>query len=53
MTQEMQNTKVVQDAYATFARGDVQALLGAFADDVVRFQEFSDSAAINAAYAAA
>ena len=35
MTQEMQNTKVVQDAYAAFARGDVQALLGAFADDIV------------------
>ena len=26
--QEIQNTKVVQDAYAAFGRGDVQALLG-------------------------
>ena len=35
MTQETQNTKVVQDAYAAFARGDMQALLGCFADDIV------------------
>jgi len=35
MRQETQNTKVVQDAYAAFTRGDVQALLGCFADDIV------------------
>jgi hypothetical protein len=35
MTQEAQNTKVVQDAYAAFAKGDTQALLGNFADDIV------------------
>ena len=35
MTQEAQNTKVVQDAYAAFGRGDTQALLGLFADDIV------------------
>ncbi|HWK11961.1 MAG TPA: nuclear transport factor 2 family protein [Vicinamibacterales bacterium] len=35
MTQESRNTKIVQDAYAAFGRGDVQALLGYFADDIV------------------
>jgi uncharacterized protein len=33
--QESLNTKVVQDAYAAFGRGDIQALLGCFADDIV------------------
>jgi len=33
--QEAQNTKVIQEAYAAFGRGDVPALLGAMADDVV------------------
>jgi len=33
--QEAQNTKVVQDAYAAFGRGDTQTLLGYLADDVV------------------
>jgi ketosteroid isomerase-like protein len=33
--QEAQNTKVVQDAYAAFGRGDIQTLLGSFADDIV------------------
>ena len=33
--QEAQNTKVVQDAYAAFGRGDIQALLTNFADDIV------------------
>jgi uncharacterized protein len=33
--QEAQNTKVVQDAYAAFGRGDIQALLASFADDIV------------------
>lgn len=33
--QESLNTKVVQDAYAAFGRGDIQALLGYFADDIV------------------
>lgn len=32
--QETQNTKVVQDAYAAFGRGDVQALLG-YMDDTI------------------
>ncbi|MBI3491977.1 MAG: nuclear transport factor 2 family protein [Acidobacteria bacterium] len=32
---EAQNTKVVQDAYAAFGRGDVAALLGAFHDDII------------------
>ena len=31
---EAQNTKVVQDAYAAFGRGDVAALLGYMTDDV-------------------
>jgi ketosteroid isomerase-like protein len=35
LMQEAQNTKVVQDAYATFARGDIQTLLSHFADDIV------------------
>jgi hypothetical protein len=35
MMQEAQNTKLVQDAYAAFGRGDMQALLGCFADDIV------------------
>ena len=33
--QEAQNTKVVQDAFAAFGRGDIQTLLGSVADDVV------------------
>ena len=33
--QEAQNTRVVQDAYAAFGRGDTQALLGTFADDII------------------
>ena len=33
--QEAQNTKVVQDAYAAFGRGDVQALLGYFDDNIL------------------
>lgn len=33
--QEAQNTTLVQDAYAAFGRGDITALLGYFADDVV------------------
>ena len=33
--QEAQNTKVVQDAYAAFGRGDIPALLANVADDVV------------------
>jgi len=33
--QESQNTKVVQDAYAAFGRGDIPALLTHIADDVV------------------
>jgi ketosteroid isomerase-like protein len=101
--QEAQNTKVAQEAYAAFGRGDVQSILDRLADDVIwkpvygaaayvptsgerrgkpavatffgkspigktfdsdfamvftlqngkvsHFQEFSDSAAINAAYA--
>ena len=32
--QEAENTKVVQDAYAAFGRGDIPALLGYMADDV-------------------
>jgi ketosteroid isomerase-like protein len=32
--QETQNTKVVQDAYAAFGRGDIPALLALVADDV-------------------
>jgi uncharacterized protein len=31
---EAQNTKVVQDAYAAFGRGDIPTLLGYMADDV-------------------
>lgn len=31
---EAQNTKVVQDAYAAFGRGDIPALLGYMTDDV-------------------
>ena len=33
--QETQNTKVVQDAYAAFGRGDIPALLATLADDIV------------------
>jgi ketosteroid isomerase-like protein len=33
--QEAQNTKVVQDAYAAFGRGDTPSLLDNIADDVV------------------
>lgn len=33
--QEAQNTKVVQDAYAAFGRGDIPALLSTLADDIV------------------
>lgn len=33
--QEAQNTKVVQDAYAAFGRGDVEALLGYFDENIV------------------
>ena len=32
--QEGQNTKVVQDAFAAFGRGDIQALLTHLADDI-------------------
>jgi hypothetical protein len=32
--QETQNTKVVQEAYAAFARGDIQGILDRLADDV-------------------
>ena len=32
---EAENLKVVQDGYAAFARGDVQTILNAVADDVV------------------
>jgi ketosteroid isomerase-like protein len=35
MTQQTSNTEVVQNAYAAFARGDMQALLGCFADDIL------------------
>jgi len=31
---EAQNTKVVQDAYAAFGRGDIPTLLGCMTDDV-------------------
>ncbi|HZP49218.1 MAG TPA: nuclear transport factor 2 family protein [Vicinamibacterales bacterium] len=31
---EAQNTKLVQDAYAAFGRGDIAALLNTFADDI-------------------
>ena len=31
---EAANTKVVQDAYAAFGRGDIQALLGYMTDDI-------------------
>jgi ketosteroid isomerase-like protein len=33
--QEAQNIKVVQEAYAAFGRGDVQAILDSLADDIV------------------
>jgi ketosteroid isomerase-like protein len=33
--QEAQNTKVVQDMYAAFSRGDVNTLMGNIADNVV------------------
>lgn len=33
--QEAQNTKVVQDAYTAFSRGDIQTLLTYFADDII------------------
>jgi ketosteroid isomerase-like protein len=32
---EAQNTKVVQDCYAAFGRGDVQTILNALGDDIV------------------
>jgi len=32
--QEAQNTRIVQDAYAAFGRGDIQALLGYMTDDI-------------------
>lgn len=32
---EAENTKVVQDAYAAFGRGDIQTLLTFLADDIV------------------
>lgn len=32
---ETENTKVVQDAYAAFGRGDVQSILGSLDDNVV------------------
>ena len=32
--QEAQNTKIVQDAYAAFGRGDVQALLATFDENI-------------------
>ena len=31
---EAQNTKIVQDAYAAFSRGDIQAVLNALSDDI-------------------
>jgi ketosteroid isomerase-like protein len=31
---EAQNLRIVQDAYAAFGRGDIQSLMGAFADDI-------------------
>lgn len=33
--EEARNTKVVQDAYAAFSRGDTETLLSKFADDIV------------------
>jgi ketosteroid isomerase-like protein len=33
--QDAQNTKVIQDAYAAFQRGDIQLLLKSIADNVV------------------
>jgi ketosteroid isomerase-like protein len=33
--QESQNTKLVQDAYAAFLRGDVQGVLGTLDDNIV------------------
>jgi ketosteroid isomerase-like protein len=33
--QETQNTKVVQEAYAAFGRGDVPGILATLADDIV------------------
>ena len=33
--QEAQNTKVVQEAYAAFGRGDVQSILDRLTDDVI------------------
>jgi ketosteroid isomerase-like protein len=33
--QEAQNTKVVQEAYAAFGRGDVQGILDRLTDDVI------------------
>ena len=33
--QESQNTKIVQEAYAAFGRGDVQALLGYFDENIL------------------
>jgi ketosteroid isomerase-like protein len=33
--QETQNTKVVQDAYAAFGRGDVESIVGLLSDNVV------------------
>ena len=33
--EEARNTKVVQEAYAAFSRGDIQTLLSKFTDDIV------------------
>lgn len=33
--EEARNTKIVQEAYAAFSRGDIQTLLSMFADDIV------------------
>jgi len=33
--QEAENTKIVQNAYAAFGRGDTETLLATFADDIV------------------
>ncbi|HKB11358.1 MAG TPA: nuclear transport factor 2 family protein [Vicinamibacterales bacterium] len=42
--QEAQNTKVVQDAYAAFSKGDIPALLNLVADDVVWHGVYGGSA---------
>ncbi|HKY22952.1 MAG TPA: nuclear transport factor 2 family protein [Vicinamibacterales bacterium] len=33
--EEARNTKVVQETYAAFSRGDIQTMLSKFADDIV------------------